>query len=186
MGKDISIKIKEAPLDGSIKDTENTLYLEFQKRVNDFVSQLLEGYIPKIYTHTKIIHDPVWGTMMFYPWELQIIDSPLLQRLRKINQVGLAVLTYPSAHHSRFEHTLGVVSVVTQMANNINQERIKGEYASENKVIINEDLFKLRLAALLHDIGHCFFSHLSESIYGKLIPFIELKDSFIVTTVEKQ
>ena len=109
MGESANIKVKEAPLDGPITDAENVLYLDFQHRVNEFVSQLLEDYVPNIYKHTKVIHDPVWGTMMFYPWELQIIDSPLLQRLRKINQVGLAVLTYPSAHHSRFEHTLGVV-----------------------------------------------------------------------------
>lgn len=186
MSEDINIKSKVAPFDGSSKDAENVLYLDFQNRINKFVSQLLDGYIPNVYKHTKVIHDPVWGTMMFYPWELQIIDSPLLQRLRKISQVGLAVLTYPSAHHSRFEHTLGVVSVVTRMVNNINQEHIEGEYASENKIITNSDLFKLRLAALLHDVGHCFFSHLSESIYGKLTPFVELKDSFDIFSGAKE
>lgn len=186
MGGSINIKSKEAPLDGPVKDAENVLYLDFQNRVNDFLSKLLDGYVPNLYRHTKVIHDPVWGTMMFYPWELQLIDSPLLQRLRKINQVGLAVLTYPSAHHSRFEHTLGVVSVVTRMVNNINQERDEGQYASENKAITNNDLFKLRLAALLHDVGHCFFSHLSETIYGKLTPFVELKDNFKIFSGAKE
>ncbi len=186
MGENANIKAKETPLEGPRTDAENVLYLDFQGRVNDFVSKLLGDYIPNVYKHTKVIHDPVWGTMMFYPWELQIIDSPLLQRLRKINQVGLAVLTYPSAHHSRFEHTLGVVSVVTRMVNNINQERVEEEYASENKVITNDDLFKLRLAALLHDVGHCFFSHLSETIYGKLTPFVDLKDSFNIFSGAKE
>lgn len=170
--------VKIYPYEGAIDDAENIQYREFEEKVNQFVSKQLDGYIPNQDNYNKVIHDPVWGTMMFYPWELQILDSPLLQRLRKINQVGLAVLTYPSAHHSRFEHSLGVMSVVTKMVNNINQENNGNGYATENKIISNEDLYKLRFAALMHDVGHCFFSHLSEAIYGKLTPFVELKNSF--------
>lgn len=180
------LEIKEYPYEGHIDDIENIKYKQFEDRVNEFVSGLLAGYTPNQYRHNKVIHDPVWGTMLFYPWELQVLDSPLLQRLRKINQVGLAVLTYPSAHHSRFEHSLGVMSVVTKMVNNINQENKGGGYATENKLITNEDLYKLRFAALLHDVGHCFFSHLSETIYGKMIPFVELKNSFEIFTSAKE
>ena len=182
----MSVEAIVFPYEGPRESAANLKYREFECKVDSFVSQLLNNYAPNDYRHTKVIHDPVWGTMMFYPWELQIIDSPLLQRLRKISQVGLAVLTYPSAHHSRFEHTLGVTSVVTRMVSNINQERIAGEYANENKVISNEDFFKLRLAALLHDVGHCFFSHLSESIYGNLKPFVDLKDSFEIFSKAKE
>lgn len=177
---------KDYPYEGSIDDIENKIYQEFEEKVDQFVGKLLHDYIPNEYKHNKVIHDPVWGTMMFYPWELQIMDSPLLQRLRKINQVGLAVLTYPSAHHSRFEHTLGVMSVVTKMVNNINQENHSEGYATENKIINNEDLYKLRFAALMHDVGHCFFSHLSEAIYGKLKPFVNLKNSFEIFSGAKE
>lgn len=177
---------KSFPLEGAKKDKENSLYLDFEQRVNIFVSNLLKDYQPIDDNRTKIIHDPVWGTMMLYPWELQMIDSPLFQRLRKISQVGLAVLTYPSAHHTRFEHSLGVMSVVTKMVNNINQDRISSDYVSGNKIISDEDLFKLRFAALMHDVGHCFFSHLSETIYGQLEPFIALKDSFEIFTGAKE
>lgn len=177
---------KKYPYEGALSDIQNIEYQKFENKVDQFVGKLLSGYVPNKYTNNKVIHDPVWGTMMFYPWELQVLDSPLLQRLRKINQVGLAVLTYPSAHHSRFEHSLGVMSVVTKMVNNINQENQGGEYATESKVINNEDLYKLRFAALMHDVGHCFFSHLSETIYGKLIPFVNLKNSFEIFSGAKE
>ena len=180
------LECKVFPYEGSPDDPANKRYADFEQKVDSFVTQLLAEYVPNDYEYTKVIHDPVWGTMMFYPWELQVIDSPLLQRLRKISHVGLAVLTYPSAHHSRFEHTLGVMSVVTKMVNNINQELPRGNYAKDNRIITNEDLFKIRFAALMHDVGHCFFSHLSEAIYGKLKPFVELKDSFNIFSAAKE
>lgn len=155
----------------------SSCYKEFEKRINDFVYTLLKDYKPGKYNGNKVIHDPVWGTMVFYPWELQVLDSPLLQRLRRINQVGLVLLTYPAAHHTRFEHTLGVMSVVTKMVTNVNQNNYGSKGSKDIAVISDEDLYKLRFAALMHDVGHCFFSHLSESIYGKLKPFVELKNS---------
>lgn len=149
------------------QDCRSEVYAEFLSRADRFVQKCMGGYKPQRFSQNKVIHDCVWGTVMFYPWELQIIDSPLLQRLRLINQVGLAVLTYPSAHHSRFEHTLGVVSVVSQMVAGVNQY--------ENTVIPPRHVHLLRLAALLHDVGHCFFSHLSETIYGKAEEFERLR-----------
>lgn len=178
--------MKHHPYEGSLKDIENKRYKDFEDRVDSFVKKLLDGYIPNRYSSNKVIHDPVWGTMMFYPWELQVLDSPLMQRLRKINQVGLVVLTYPSAHHTRYEHTLGVMSVVTKMVNNINQENYNSGTNDKEPVISTEDLYKLRFAALMHDVGHCFFSHLSESIYGKLKVFKELKDSFSIFSGAKE
>ena len=178
--------MKHHPYEGSLKDIENKRYKDFESRVDNFVKKLLDGYTPNCYSSNKVIHDPVWGTMMFYPWELQVLDSPLMQRLRKINQVGLAVLTYPSAHHTRFEHTLGVMSVVTKMVNNINQENYNSGVSNKESVINTEDLYKLRFAALMHDVGHCFFSHLSESIYGKLKVFKELKESFSIFSGAKE
>lgn len=178
--------MKNYPYEDSLEDIENQRYKDFESRIDKFVNKLLERYVPNHYSSNKVIHDPVWGTMMFYPWELQVLDSPLLQRLRKINQVGLAVLTYPSAHHTRFEHTLGVMSVVTKMVNNINQENYNSEQNNKTVIIGNDDLYKLRFAALMHDVGHCFFSHLSESIYGKLKLFKELKESFSIFSGAKE
>ena len=167
------------PYIGKLDSFENQKYKEFDDKVDEFVSSQLIHYDPNGYDGNKVIHDPVWGTTLFYRWELQILDSPLLQRLRNITQLGLAMLTYPSAQHTRFEHTLGVMSVVTKMVNHINQK--------ENiPVISNEDFYILRLAALLHDVGHCFCSHLSEAIYGKLKPFVDLKKSFEIFQSAKE
>src|SRR6266568_756449 len=68
---------------------------------------------------SKFIKDKVWGMMEFGPDELSIIDSPLLQRLRTISQLGLTFLTYPGAEHSRFVHTLGVTHVVKRLLQSI-------------------------------------------------------------------
>ncbi len=154
---------------------EFRVYTEFSDKAEQFVQRMLQGYSPTRYRELKVIHDPVWGTVKFYPWELQIMDSPLLQRLRNINQLGLAVYTYPSAHHSRFEHTLGVVALVTRMAESVNDSC--GQEGN-GVAVTSKDINKLRLAALLHDVGHCFFSHLSESMYGKTEEFQNLKASF--------
>lgn len=167
------------PYIGSENSDENNLYRDFEGKVDRFVNAFIDGYNPSDYCSTKVIHDPVWGTSLFYKWELGILDSPLLQRLRNISQLGLTMLTYPTAHHSRFEHTLGVMSVVTKMVNHINQEE-------NNPVISKDDFYKLRLAALLHDVGHCFCSHLSETIYGKHKEFVQLKKSFDIFSTAKE
>lgn len=167
------------PYEGKLNSEENNLYKDFDNRVNEFVKAYLDKYTPCSYDKTKVIHDPVWGTCLFYQWELEILDSPLLQRLRNISQLGLTMLTYPTAHHSRFEHTLGVMSVITKMVNHINQE-------ASQPIISTQDFYTLRLAALLHDVGHCFCSHLSESIYGKQPQFIALKKSFEIFLTAKE
>ena len=86
--------------------------------VNQFVEDKLKCYEPSR-TGSKVIHDPVWGSIEYFDWEMQIIDTPLFQRLRDISQVGLAMLTYPSARHSRFEHSLGVASASKLMCEKI-------------------------------------------------------------------
>ena len=63
----------------------------------------------------KYVKDQIWGMMEFEPSELAIIDTPLLQRLRRVAQIGLTFLTYPTAEHSRFAHSLGVVHVVKRL-----------------------------------------------------------------------
>lgn len=163
------------PAAAAANSAEAAVYADFENRSERFVLRVLKSYKPFAYREIKVIHDPVWGTIKFNPWELQILDSPLLQRLRNINQLGLAVLTYPSAHHSRFEHTLGVAALVTKMADSIND----GYHPDgDERAVSREDLNKMRLAAILHDVGHCFFSHLSEKMYGNTEEFKALKNSF--------
>ena len=150
------------------------LIAEFNSKADKFVSGLMGNYSPADYGAGKVIHDCVWGTVTFYPWELRIIDSPLLQRLRRINQLGLAEMTYPSAQHSRFEHTLGVAAVLSKMISSINQDE-NLSIRAKKRLIPDGNIYKLRMAALLHDVGHCFFSHVSERVYGEMPEFEALK-----------
>lgn len=95
------------------------------------------------------IRDPVHGFIGLTKPECELLDTPALQRLRRIHQLAMASLVYPGAIHTRFDHTLGVLHVAGQMCQRLEIE----EYAPT-----------IRLAALLHDTGHGPFSHVSESV----------------------
>jgi HD superfamily phosphohydrolase len=125
---------------------------------------------------SKIIHDNLWGTNRFYWRELAIIDSPIFQRLRDIHQVGLSYQVYISARHTRFEHSLGVVTIASRIFDGI-RNRQGGRLRDIVKVVApGKDYTKtvlrwkqeLRLAALFHDVGHSLHSHTSEKVYSKL------------------
>ncbi len=68
----------------------------------------------------KEIFDAVWGNIEFSGGEIYILDSPLLQRLRKIKQLGLAYFVYCGCDYSRYYHTLGVTYLADRMAAAIN------------------------------------------------------------------
>ncbi|MBA4451709.1 MAG: HD domain-containing protein [Nitrosopumilaceae archaeon] len=103
------------------------------------------------------IIDPIHDFIRVYDHELKIIDNPIFQRLRRIRQLSGAHLTYPAAQHTRFEHSLGVMHIASQA----------GEALREKGILKKEDIEQLRLAGLLHDIGHGPFSHLFEEIIQK-------------------
>lgn len=101
------------------------------------------------------ITDPIHRSIRFTAAERDILDSPVFQRLRRIRQLAGAHLVYPSAQHSRFEHSLGAMHVAG----------LAGESLLAKGHIDNADVVQeLRLAALLHDIGHGPFSHLFEEV----------------------
>lgn len=100
------------------------------------------------------IIDPIHDFIRVYDYELPIVESPIFQRLRRIRQLSGAHLTYPSAQHTRFEHSLGVMYIASQAG-----------FALHEKGYMNsDDVQVLRLSSLLHDIGHGPFSHLFEEI----------------------
>jgi uncharacterized protein len=115
---------------------------------------------------SKFVHDPVWGTIEVLPHECCILDSPLLQRLRQIHQTGFVYATYPSATHTRFEHTVGVMHLAGRIASTLSARH--PEEAGE------ETIQKVRLAAILHDTGHSAFSHTTEEIYESRKDLAEL------------
>ncbi len=102
----------------------------------------------------KIINDPVYGFITI-PDELifDVIEHPFMQRLRRIMQLGLSHLVYPGAIHTRFNHVLGAMHLMSQAIQGI---RRKGHE------ITKEEERAVLLAILLHDIGHGPFSHALE------------------------
>ena len=133
--------------------------------LGEFAGRSLKEYNNRIETHgfskqAKDIFDTVWGSIELSAVEMCILDSPLLQRLRKIQQLGLANLTYCGANHSRFGHTLGVVEASGRMA-----IVVSGKLKSNNNSTYC--FYEIvRLAALFHDVGHMFFSHISEQFFA--------------------
>ncbi len=99
------------------------------------------------------IRDPIYGFIVPSEAEFKIINTSLFQRLRGIRQLAMAYMAYPGANHTRFEHSLGVYYIASLMANRL----LPGNDYDEKRRII-------RLSALLHDIGHGPFSHVSEDI----------------------
>lgn len=96
------------------------------------------------------VRDPVHGFVHLDGKEADILSSRILQRLRGIRQLAFAHLVYPGAHQTRFEHSLGVCHIAGLLAEQF-------DLAAEDRRLV-------RLAALVHDIGHGPFSHISEDV----------------------
>ena len=117
----------------------------------------MKGYSWRVPREPKLIRDAVHGYQLLARHEVPVVDSPLLQRLRGVHQTALAHLVYPTATHTRFDHSLGVARMVQGM---IEAMRSRADSAT----IPDESLHRVRLAALLHDCGHLLFSHLGETV----------------------
>jgi HD superfamily phosphohydrolase len=96
------------------------------------------------------VRDPIHGSIPLDDWALPLIDSAVLQRLRRVRQLGTAHLVYPGAHHKRFEHSLGAHHLAGRLA--------------EGMGLDEADRRTVRAAALLHDVGHGPFSHAFEEL----------------------
>lgn len=99
---------------------------------------------------SKIIRDPIHGDIKFDRLFLDLLDSPEIQRLYNIKQLGFAHLVFPGAHHTRLEHSLGTYFMALK--------------AAEKLELNSEEKKSFVCASMLHDIGHGPFSHTSESI----------------------
>src|SRR5437667_7338073 len=121
------------------------------KRVTRCFCFLLLFYVRSM-TKTKVIRDAVHGDIELGPLEVELIDTPEFQRLRGIKQLGTAYLVFPSAVHTRFEHSLGT----SWMAH-----RILAAVRRTASVSVDEEKLT-RVASLLHDITHIPFGHTLE------------------------
>ncbi len=105
---------------------------------------------PSDYFRHKSIRDPLYGFIDLSKTEIELIDTSVFKRLQNIKQLSHAFLVYPSAIHTRFEHSLGATYLADLVCKQLNFEDKYREI--------------IRLAALLHDLGHGPFSHLFEDI----------------------
>ena len=108
------------------------------------------------------IRDPIHGFIKLSKKEKRLIDTQVFQRLRRIRQLAMTFLVYPGALHTRFDHSIGVMHIAGRICNRL-RELNSGR-------VCDEDIDRVRLAALLHDVGHGPFSHVSEHILKKHAP----------------
>ncbi|HJK40991.1 MAG TPA: HD domain-containing protein [Methanocorpusculum sp.] len=125
----------------------------------------------------KQIKDPVHGYIEVPTEILPLVDSPALQRLHHIRQLGFAYLVYPGANHTRFEHSLGAMHLASLLCRHL------GFGTAETRTIC--------CAALLHDIGHGPYSHASERLMQEYTQFShddireQLKEPILAKQFEK-
>jgi HD superfamily phosphohydrolase len=109
------------------------------------------------------IHDPVHRRIWLTKAELELVDTATFQRLRRVSQLGLADYVFPGATRTRFSHSLGALHIMGELLS-----VQKGKLAEHLANAADIDWRAMRLAALLHDIGHLPFSHPTEVAYEQL------------------
>jgi HD superfamily phosphohydrolase len=106
------------------------------------------------------VQDPVHGRIWLTELEIELINTPEFQRLRRIGQLSPADLVFPGATHNRFAHSLGATHVMGWILRQQNMQDYFKESDRTNFIPL------LRVAALLHDIGHLPFSHVGETAWS--------------------
>ena len=110
---------------------------------------------PQLESDGAEIRDPIHGYIFANSLEREVIDTSVLQRLRRIRQLAGCHLIYPGGQHSRFEHVIGCMFLAG---------RVGGVLESRGFGFEKESTLKLRISALLHDVGHGPFSHMFEEV----------------------
>ena len=125
----------------------------------------------------RTVRDPLWQNIGLGQAAAAIVDAPEFQRLRHVKQLGFAHLVYPGAFHTRFLHALGVYHLTGRAIDALRSRGALLELTSAE----TEGIPVVRLAALLHDIGHYPFSHAMEELEADAIPghHEELADRFL-------
>ncbi|MFY9719597.1 MAG: HD domain-containing protein [Candidatus Cybelea sp.] len=111
----------------------------------------------------KRIFDPIHHFIELSTAEARLLDLPVMQRLRRLRQLGLAYLAFPSAEHSRFSHALGALAIGTRAFDELTRHG-RHLFGDENDLAYQRRL--VRAALLLHDVGHGPFSHSCEAVLG--------------------
>jgi HD superfamily phosphohydrolase len=114
-------------------------------------------------SRAKRIFDPIHRFIELDAGEVALLEAPVMQRMRRLRQLGLAYLAYPSAEHSRFSHALGALAAGTRALDSLRVHSPEA-FASDTEFAALRRL--LRASLLLHDVGHGPFSHASETVLG--------------------
>jgi HD superfamily phosphohydrolase len=120
------------------------------------------------YDDVHLIADPLYGYLRITLSrqgeiaEADVIDSPWMQRLKRIHQLQSSWWVFPAAEHSRFAHSLGTMHLAGRLARDVYPTLVAAEPATPSPAVVEETL---RLAGLLHDVGHGPFSHFCDEQY---------------------
>jgi HD superfamily phosphohydrolase len=130
-----------------------------EKALQGVMPRLVGQASQKLLEPYKTFRVAVSGDVTLTKLETEILDTRDFQRLRYIKQLGSAYLVYPTALHTRFDHSLGTLNEATRFVRNI---RENPQSSSSQKGVPDEDELLIRLAALLHDVTHVPFGHTLE------------------------
>ncbi len=126
-----------------------------------------------------VIRDAIHGSIELNALEEKVLDTPVVQRLRGLRQLATAYLVFPSAQHTRFEHSLGTLYLASRLCAHLGFSPKRSQ--------------AIRLAALLHDVGHGAFSHLSEPFLKRELRknheelgVVKLRECGILDELEKE
>jgi len=107
--------------------------------------------MPRAIEGFKTVHDTVHGSIKVEGVLLELMETPEVQRLHSIRQLGLAYLVFPGANHTRFEHSLGTAHIANRMGRELGLKP--------------DEALLIRVAGMLHDLGHGPFSHTLEYLH---------------------
>ena len=136
---------------------------------------LRRSFVP--HSTSRTVRDPLWQNVHLDAAAAAVVDTPEFQRLRRVKQLGFAHLVYPGAVHNRFLHALGVYHLTGRAIETLER---KGELDRLDD-LSRRTIPEIKLAALLHDVGHYAFSHAMEELEPEAIPghHEEVADHFL-------
>ncbi len=147
------------------RQSQNTDWLSIERILREH--EQMESLAQR-YSRPKAIQDPVHGAILLEPWELDVISTWTMQRLRYVRQLGPAYLVYPGANHTRFEHSLGTNYLAQKCLRVVSYcDKLGAEsFHPLNRLLDDDQQMLFRAVALLHDVGHPPTSHTIEPALG--------------------
>lgn len=139
-----------------ITEFEKKEYGQYSSNKSDKIQEEIEKYQNLLFKPHKTIRDTIHLDITLTRLEVNILDTMAFQRLHGLKQLGTTYLVYPSAKHTRFEHSLGTLKFSQKIIDLVNQNPYPDLF------IGNHDRLLIRLSALLHDLAHIPFGHTLE------------------------